>query len=113
MAKKSRIPAKIRNEVFTRFNCCAACGTRDAREAGHLVSEANGGAMVIENFVRLCDVCNKVQGTANVVFRGYAIAPALDVSYGEAIPTIESNRAYWAKYCKAAAAGIAKPYRPV
>ena len=35
MAKKSRIPAKIRNEVFARFNCCAACGTWDAREAGH------------------------------------------------------------------------------
>ena len=52
MAKKSRIPAKIRNEVFARFNCCAACGTWDAREAGHLVSEANGGAMVLENFVR-------------------------------------------------------------
>ena len=113
MAKKSRIPAKIRNEVFARFDCCAACGTWDAREAGHLVSEANGGAMVLENFVRLCDVCNKVQGTANVAFRAYAQAPALDVSYGEAIATIETNRAHWAKYCKAAAAGIAKPYRPV
>lgn len=106
MAKKSRIPAKIRNEVFARFNCCAACGTWDAREAGHLVSEANGGAMVLENFVRLCNVCNKVQGTANVVFRAYA-------PYSEARAEIESRRAYWAKYCKAAAAGIAKPYRPV
>ena len=84
MAKKSRIPAKIRNEVFARFNCCAACGTWDAREAGHLVSEANGGAMVLENFVRLCDVCNKVQGTANVVFRAYA-------PYSEARAEIENR----------------------
>jgi hypothetical protein len=113
MAKKSRIPAKIRNEVFARFNCCAACGTWDAREAGHLVSEANGGAMVLENFVRLCDVCNKVQGTANVVFKAYAAPIANDVPYGDAIALTNSRRAYWAKYCKAAAAGIAKPYRPV
>lgn len=113
MAKKQRIPAKIRNAVFARFDCCVACGTRDADHCGHVVSEANGGAMVQENFVRLCAKCNLVQGTADVAFRGYAQAPALTATYGEAIATIETNRAYWAKYCKAAAAGIGKPYRPI
>lgn len=106
MAKKQRIPAKIRNAVFARFDCCVACGTWDADHCGHVVSEANGGAMVIENFVRLCGKCNLVQGTADVAFRGYA-------SCTESRAEVETNRAYWAKYCKAAAAGIGKPYRPI
>lgn len=106
MSKKAKIPARIRNAVFARFDCCAACGTWDARECGHIIAEANGGAMVVENFVRLCDVCNKTQSTANVAFRAYA-------PYSESRAEIESRRAYWAKYCRAAAAGIAKPYRPI
>lgn len=106
MAKKSHIPAKIRNAVFARFDCCVACGTWDADACGHLVAEANGGAMVAENFVRLCNRCNQLQGTATAAFRAYA-------TYTESRAEIESRRAYWAKYCRAAAAGIAKPYRPL
>jgi 5-methylcytosine-specific restriction endonuclease McrA len=113
MSNKARIPAKIRNAVFARFDCCAACGDRQADECGHLIAEAKGGAMVVENFVRLCGRCNRLQGVATVAFRAYAKAPALDLSYGEALALIESRRAYWARYCKAAAAGIAKPYRPL
>lgn len=105
MSKKARIPAAIRNEVFARFDCCAACGTWDADECGHIVAEANGGAMVVENFVRLCGRCNRLQGTATVAFRAYA-------AYSESPAEITTRRAYWAKYCKAAAAGLAKPYRP-
>lgn len=106
MTKKARIPAPIRRHVMSAFTCCAACGTWDARECGHLVAESRGGAMVAENFVRLCDVCNTAQGNANVAFRGYA-------AYTESRAEIESRRAYWARYCKAAAAGLAKPYRPL
>ena len=105
MSKKARIPAKIRNAVFARHNCCAACGDRQADECGHLIAEANGGAMVVENFVRLCGRCNRLQGVATVAFRAYA-----DCTESRAI--IETRRAYWARYCKAAAAGISKPYRP-
>ena len=106
MTKKARIPAAIRAAVFARHDCCAACGDRQADECGHLVAEANGGAMVAENFVRLCGRCNRLQGTAAVAFRAYA-------TYTESRAEIESRRAYWARYCKAAAAGIAKPYRPL
>jgi hypothetical protein len=106
MTKKARIPASIRTATFARFDCCAACGTWDADECGHLIAEANGGAMVAENFVRLCGRCNRLQGSANVSFRAFA-------AYTESRAEIESRRAYWAKYCKAAAAGIAKPYRPL
>ena len=106
MAKKATIPAAIKRHVMVSFTCCAACGTWDADECGHLIAEVNGGAMVAENFVRLCGRCNRLQGRANVAFRAYA-------AYTESRAEIESRRAYWAKYCKAAAAGIAKPYRPI
>lgn len=104
MTKKAKIPAAIRTATFARFNCCAACGTWDADECGHLIAEANGGAMVAENFVRLCGRCNRLQGVATVAFAAYA-------AYTESRATIESRRAHWAKYCKAAA--IAKPYKPL
>ena len=105
MAKKQRIPAAIKNNVFARFDACAACGTWDAFECGHIVSEANGGEMVAENFVLLCDRCNGAQGTADVVFAAFA-----ELSESRAL--ITSRRAYWAKYCAAAKVGKAKPYAP-
>jgi len=104
MTTKARIPASIRTATFARFDCCAACGTWDADECGHLIAEANGGAMVEENFVRLCGRCNRLQGKVNVAFAAFA-------TYTESRATIESRRAYWARYCKSAA--IAKPYRPL
>jgi hypothetical protein len=103
---KARIPAAIKAHVFASFAGCAACGTWDADECGHVVAESRGGAMVKENFVRLCGSCNRMQGTASVVFAAYA-----DVTESRAVVT--SRRAYWARYVKAAAAGIAKPYKPV
>ncbi len=106
MAKKARIPAEIKNYVFATFDACAACGTWDAEECGHLVAESNGGAMVKENFVRICGWCNRTQGNVNVAFDAYA-------RYSEAPATIKTRRAYWAKYCKAARGAMEiKPYRP-
>jgi len=103
MSKKAAIPAAIRNEVFARFSCCAACGTWDADECGHIVAESNGGAMVVDNFVRLCGSCNRVQANRSVVFAAYA-------AYTEEPALIRSRRAYWAKYL--GAVKIAKPYKP-
>jgi 5-methylcytosine-specific restriction endonuclease McrA len=103
---KARIPASIKAHVFASFDCCAACGTWDADECGHVVAESKGGAMVVDNFVRLCGSCNRMQGTASVVFSAYA-------AYTESPALIKSRRAYWARYVKAAAVGIAKPYKPV
>lgn len=106
MAKKQVIPADIRAHVMQSFDCCAACGSWDSKDCGHLIAESNGGAMVKENFVRLCNNCNGVQGSASVVFKAFApytIEPAL----------IISRRAYWAKYCRAARGSHKiKPYQP-
>lgn len=105
--KKASIPAEIRNAVFSLFDCCAACGTWDADECGHIVAEANGGAMVKENFVRQCSSCNRVQATASISFASYA-------TYETQPAVITTRRAYWAKYCGAARHGAPiKAYRPL
>lgn len=106
MSKKVRIPASVRNEVFARHTCCAACGTWDADECGHLVAESNGGKAIASNLVRLCGSCNRTQANADVAFAEFAaltLEPALVIS----------RRAYWAKYCGAARGKAkVKPYRP-
>ena len=104
MSKKAAIPATIKAATFARFTCCAACGTWDADECGHIVAESKGGAMVAENFVRLCGWCNRKQGSKPAVFAAYA-------TYTESRALIESRRAHWAKYL--GAVKIAKPYKPV
>lgn len=104
MSKKAVIPAAIRAQVFARFTCCAACGTWDADECGHIVAESAGGAMIVDNFVRLCGSCNRSQANRSVVFGAYA-------TYTESRALVESRRAYWAKYL--GAVKIAKPYKPV
>lgn len=106
MTKKATIPAEIKNHVFSTFECCVACGTWDADECGHLIAESTGGAMVKENFVRLCGSCNRVQGTVNIRFAAYA-------EYSESPAVIRSRRAYWAKYCGQSRGTIkVKPYNP-
>jgi 5-methylcytosine-specific restriction endonuclease McrA len=106
MSRKALIPAKIRTATFARFDCCAACGTWDADECGHIVAESNGGAMVAENFVRLCGRCNRLQGVATVSFAAYAV-------YTETRAIVESRRAMWAKYCSASTVKRVKPYNPL
>lgn len=113
MSSKSRIPAAIRNYVMTTFDGCVACGTREANHCGHIVPESHGGAMVKENFVRLCESCNTTQGAVHVKFKSFARAISLDATYGEALATIQTNRAYWARYCSAARGKVKlNPYDP-
>ena len=100
---KAHIPAAIKTAVMSTFTCCVACGTWDADECGHIVAESNGGAMVVDNFVRLCGSCNRKQANRSVCFAAFA-------TYTESPALIRSRRAYWAKYL--GAVKIAKPYKP-
>jgi len=104
VSKKASIPASIKAAVMSRFTCCAACGTWDADECGHIVAESAGGAMTVDNFVRLCGSCNRKQANRSVVFGAFA-------TYTESPALILSRRAYWAKYL--GAVKVAKPYKPV
>ena len=98
---KASIPASIVTYVMTRFTCCVACGTWDAIECGHIVAESKGGAMVKENFVRLCGHCNRLQGVIPAEFVGHA-------DYTESRALVETRRAQWAAYCKIARNYIAQ-----
>lgn len=93
MSTKSRIPASIKAHVMSAFAGCVACGSREANHCGHIIPESQGGAMVIENFVRLCESCNTTQGAVHVRFKAYAEPMSLSASYGEALATIQTNRA--------------------
>lgn len=104
MSKKIRIPVTVRNIVMSRFDCCAACGTWDADECGHLVAESKGGALIQDNLVRLCGSCNRRMADKEVRFAAYATKT-------ESQALVTTRRAYWAKYL--GASNIAKPYRPV
>jgi hypothetical protein len=107
MSTKARIPAHIKAHVMCAFDSCAACGTWDAEECGHIIPESLGGLMVKENFVRLCGHCNRKLGNVEIAFAQFAeraIEPAI----------IISRRAYWAKYCGAIRGNAKiKAYRPV
>jgi len=111
--RKAYIPAHVRADVMYNFSCCAACGTPDANECGHILAEVVGGLPTVDNLVRLCGHCNRKQGTATVAFKVYARQPDTTMPFGEAIDLINRRRNAWAKYCAAAHAGIAKPYKPL
>jgi len=100
---KAYVPASIRKEIFARFDCCAACGTWDADQVGHIVAEANGGEMSANNMMRLCGSCNQAQGTATVIIGTYATRT-------ESPSTILPRRKAWSKYCAAAKSMKVKAY---
>ena len=106
MFKKAPIPTALRNAVMAKNDCCVACGTWDAEECGHLISEINGGPMILENLVRMCGHCNRRLHDKNVAFKVYA-------PYATSPALITSRRAYWARYCGAANMKGIKPYRPI
>jgi hypothetical protein len=94
MSKKS-VSDRIKREVRARFTHCVCCGTWDAYDTGHIVSEKRGGTLDSENLLRMCDRCNGALRSANCRFASYASPTG-----GLQAPT-ESNRARWFAYCDA------------
>lgn len=111
--RKAAIPESIRSYVMQAFAGCVACGSRDATHCGHIKAEAKGGAMAKENFVRLCSFCNLSQGTVEVRFAAHVEPFPRSAAYGDVLDAVETNRAYWSRYCSAARGGIElRPYVP-
>ena len=116
MSKKSCIPASVKLAVRDARNCCAACGTPDAFDCGHIVAEKRGGSLALSNLILMCDRCNGALSSANVAF-------GCTAAYTENWSQIQANRAaffkyadaaklYWAAQDKVAAGEIASnPYR--
>lgn len=75
---KEKIPATIRNIVWNMYigtdnkkGMCLCCKTEDISFAnfhcGHIISERNGGPLVVENLRPICGHCNSSIGTKNMI----------------------------------------------
>jgi 5-methylcytosine-specific restriction endonuclease McrA len=73
--KKQTIPKILREKVWKKYNpvynegICQCCKQKNISsfhfEAGHKISEANGGPTTLDNLIPLCSLCNKSMGTQN------------------------------------------------
>jgi len=75
-ASRKAIPKKIRGQTWTNhfgtstkgscFCCNTALDAFDIWHAGHIVSNANGGADIADNLRPVCGSCNLSMGTENM-----------------------------------------------
>ena len=72
--KKKQIPKRVRELCWTRYNgtnftgkcaCCQENITVFNYDAGHIISEYNGGDVSVDNLIPLCRGCNVSMGTTN------------------------------------------------
>jgi 5-methylcytosine-specific restriction endonuclease McrA len=73
---KDKIPRAVRNAVWVRYFpnsltgvcvCCKIEGiTYGNFQAGHVISEHNGGSTTIDNLRPVCALCNTSMGTQNM-----------------------------------------------
>lgn len=76
--KKKSIPKKIKDDCWNKFIgknvggvFCLVCDNekiyQNNFEAGHIISEHNGGEILLENLIPICSKCNKCMGTKNML----------------------------------------------
>ena len=95
---KLTVSRKIKDTVRSTYAGCVCCGTWDAFDTGHVVSEARGGTLDLVNLRLMCDRCNGALRSANAEFSRYATP-----NDGQRA-VVETNRAAWFAYCDAAIA---------
>jgi hypothetical protein len=93
MSKKASISDKIKLAVRASYAGCVCCGTWDARDCGHVISEKRGGTLDLSNLRLMCNYCNGALRSANCRFERYA------TPNDGARPIVETNRAAWIAYC--------------
>jgi 5-methylcytosine-specific restriction endonuclease McrA len=69
MARKAKVPAKIRAAILARDNhICRACGFGGSAnfapylDCDHIVAESRGGKVSVDNLQCLCKACNNAKG---------------------------------------------------
>lgn len=76
--KKVKIPSKVRMDVWATYIgedmakhkciCCKRVTIKQTDfEVGHVLSEAHGGTLEINNLRPICSVCNKSMGSRNML----------------------------------------------
>jgi len=74
MSRKAKISKALKSRVwsdhydkYTAFAICPICNRTEIREAvfdaGHKISEANGGSTTPENLIPICASCNQSMGS--------------------------------------------------
>jgi hypothetical protein len=64
MPRKKKIPSRVRWLVWERDNfTCMHCGSRRYLTVDHIVPEARGGTLAMDNLQTLCKSCNSKKGT--------------------------------------------------
>jgi hypothetical protein len=75
-AKKEKIPATLKNILWHKYfeksitGLCQCCKveiiSKAIFDAGHVISEKNGGQVVLENLKPICKLCNSSMGKTNM-----------------------------------------------
>jgi 5-methylcytosine-specific restriction endonuclease McrA len=76
--KKQKIPSKVRTDIWATYIgshiaehkciCCKRVTIKQTDfEVGHVLSEAMGGTLEINNLRPICSVCNKSMGSRNMI----------------------------------------------
>lgn len=115
--KKGRISPEIRSEVWVHYIekyygdqrvqgvKCFCCWKKhitpftynNTFQAGHIISEYNGGKITLENLIPICRDCNMNMGTEN--WDDYVLRNQLPVrTYGNKVPTIVLDSVIYIKY---------------
>jgi hypothetical protein len=74
---KKKIPKKVKNDSWDKYigssigeTSCIVCRHTKINskcfDAGHIISEKNGGVINIDNILPICSGCNKSMGTTNM-----------------------------------------------
>lgn len=75
--RKQHIPATVKRLVWNRYigeeigkSKCLCCKTTDITQlsfhCGHVIAEANGGRIQVDNLRPICQNCNSSMGTMNM-----------------------------------------------
>lgn len=77
MTKKQTIPKAVKTAVWhtyigeeigkTKCMCCEITEITQMKfHCGHIIAEANGGEINVNNLMPICECCNKSMGTKNL-----------------------------------------------
>lgn len=74
--KKEKIPATLKNILWHKYfetsltGICQCCKvetiSKSIFDAGHIISEKNGGKVVLDNLKPICKLCNSSMGRTNM-----------------------------------------------
>ena len=76
-SKKKAIPKVMKDLCWSKYigdtvgkSKCMCCETNDIKmndfQCGHVIAEANGGALTVDNLLPICKACNVSMGTENL-----------------------------------------------